>query len=109
MRDKTVRDFMLAAPIWPQVEQWARELGLVLPWDGLLRHPAVRAQVDGAVAAVNAALPRTDRVVAWAVVDGEWSVAAGELTPTLKVVRSVVEARHAALLASLHAPHSSVA
>jgi hypothetical protein len=54
-------------------------------------------------------LPRTDRVVAWAVVDGEWSVATGELTPTLKVVRSVVEARHAALLASLHAPHSSVA
>lgn len=93
----------------PVVEQWAREHGLVLPWDGLLRHPAVRAQVDGAVTAVNAALPRTDRVVAWEVVDGEWSVATGELTPTLKVVRSVVEARHAALLASLHAPHSSVA
>jgi long-chain acyl-CoA synthetase len=93
----------------PVVEQWAREHGLLLPWDGLLRHPAVRAQVDGAMAAVNAVLPRTDRVVAWAVVDGEWSVATGELTPTLKVVRSVVEARHAALLASLHVPHSSVA
>jgi long-chain acyl-CoA synthetase len=93
----------------PVVEQWAREHGLPGPWDALLRHPAVRAQVDGAVAAVNAALPRTDRVVAWEVVDGAWSVAAGELTPTLKVVRSVVEARHAALLAALHAPHSSVA
>lgn len=93
----------------PVVEAWARERALPASWEALLRHPALRAELAAAVEGVNAGLPRTDRVVAWAVTDAEWSVDSGELTPTLKVRRAEVEARHAALLASLYAPHPSAA
>ncbi|MBU6365168.1 MAG: AMP-binding protein [Gemmatimonadetes bacterium] len=93
----------------PVVEAWARERGVALPWGALVRHPTLREQLAAAVDGVNAGLPRTDRVVAWAVTEAEFSVDTGELTPTFKVKRAEVEARHAALLASLYTPHPSEA
>jgi long-chain acyl-CoA synthetase len=93
----------------PVVEAWARERALSLPWATLVQHPALQAQLATAVEAVNAGLPRTDRVVAWTVTDAEWTVDGGELTPTLKVRRAAVESRHAALLASLYDSNPSAA
>lgn len=69
--------------------------------------PAVRraldAQLDAHVARVNDELAPHERIARWALVGEELSEARGELTPTSKVRRSVVEAKYHALLEELYA------
>jgi long-chain acyl-CoA synthetase len=84
------------------VEQWAEGRNRS-PWPALATDPAVRAEVQRAVDAVNDTLARTDRVVAFAVTPDEFTVEAGLLTPTLKLLRSATAQRYAAELAALYA------
>jgi long-chain acyl-CoA synthetase len=76
---------------------------------GLPDHPATLATTDEirdliqrAVDRVNAALARHETIKRFAVLVAEFSVEEGELTPSLKVKRNVVERRHAAVLDSLY-------
>ena len=55
------------------------------------------------VARVNDDLAPHERIARWALVPEELTEARGELTPTLKVRRSVVEAKYHALLEELYA------
>ncbi len=85
------------------VTAWAAAQQLALPWSELVRHPALRALVQEQVDRVNATLARTDRIQAFAITDAEFSVAEGELTPTLKVVRRVIDTRFAPIFDGLYA------
>ena len=85
------------------VTAWAAAQQLALPWSELVRHPALRALVQEQVDRVNATLARTDRIQAFAITDAEFSVAEGELTPTLKVVRRVIDTRFAPTFDELYA------
>ena len=62
----------------------------------------VRAVVQAAIDEVNAPLARFEQLKAFAIVVEDFSVAGGELTPTLKVKRRVVEARYAATIAGMY-------
>ncbi|MCA0377529.1 MAG: AMP-dependent synthetase/ligase [Gemmatimonadetes bacterium] len=93
----------LLVPRRDALERWARANGVEAAWPALLADDAVRALLQAAVDAVNATLARTDRIGAFATIDEEFTVEAGLLTPTLKVVRRAVAARHAARLAALYA------
>ncbi len=84
------------------VEAWARERQLDAAWPGLAHAPAVRALVDDVVAGVNGHLAKTDRVQRIAIVDAEFSVESGALTPTFKVMRRVIAERFAAEFAALY-------
>ncbi|MEU9004388.1 long-chain fatty acid--CoA ligase [Streptomyces sp. NPDC048551] len=66
-------------------------------------HPAVRALVAEAVATANAAVSRPARIRAFRVLDEEFSIAAGTLTPTLKLRRGAVADRYAAEIEALYA------
>ncbi|MFJ6696164.1 AMP-dependent synthetase/ligase [Streptomyces sp. NPDC091272] len=67
-------------------------------------HPAVRELVRHAVEAANAQLSRPARVRAFAVLDEDFSIEGGALTPTLKVRRKAVLERYAAEIEELYAP-----
>lgn len=69
---------------------------------GLSRHPAVRAEVDRAVAAANSRLNRTEQVKRYELLAEEWGPATGELTPSLKMRRRVIRDRYADELSGLY-------
>jgi long-chain acyl-CoA synthetase len=83
---------------------WAQARGLAgKPAAELAAHPAVRALVKRAVDELNADLPRFATVKRFAVLPAELSEANGEVTPSQKVKRKVVEERYRAVLDSLYA------
>ena len=69
----------------------------------LAAHPQVLAEVTEAVAAANQRLARVQQVKRWRLLPVEWAPDSGELTPTLKLKRRVVHAKHADDIDSLYA------
>lgn len=63
----------------------------------------VRAAVQAAIDVVNAPLAHFERLKAFAIVVEDFSIATGELTPTLKIKRRVIAERYAAVIATLYA------
>jgi long-chain acyl-CoA synthetase len=64
--------------------------------------PRVHAEIQKEVDSVNEKLARIEQVKHFAILDHDFSQAAGELTPTLKVKRGFVYDRYAALFAGLY-------
>jgi len=62
----------------------------------------LEAAVEQAIAAVNAGLNRWETVKQFRILPRELSIAAGELTPSLKVRRAAVARNHADLIASMY-------
>ncbi|MFI5807911.1 AMP-dependent synthetase/ligase [Streptomyces sp. NPDC051561] len=67
------------------------------------RHPGVRELVHQAVEAANARASRPARIRAFAILDGDFTIAGGELTPTLKVRRRALLERYADDIEELYA------
>ncbi|MFG2195457.1 AMP-dependent synthetase/ligase [Streptomyces sp. NPDC048639] len=84
-----------------EVAGWARREG-VDTGDRPSRHPAVRALCQEAVDAANARAARPARIRAFAVLDEDFTVASGLLTPTLKLRRAAVSERYAPEIAALY-------
>ncbi len=64
--------------------------------------PAVKAEVEQAVAAANQHVARVEQIKKWRLVPEEWSAETGELTPSLKLRRSVVAERYAELIDEMY-------
>jgi long-chain acyl-CoA synthetase len=79
-----------------------REAGQEPPAD-LAGSPAVRALIQRHVDEVNAGLPHWEQVKRFALVQRPWTIETGELTPTLKIKRRVINERHAAEIQTLYA------
>jgi long-chain acyl-CoA synthetase len=62
--------------------------------DGILRHPDLLRVVQGAVDRVNARLSRTEQIRRFVVLGRELTAEDGELTPTLKLRRTVVAEKY---------------
>ncbi|MCF2530637.1 AMP-dependent synthetase/ligase [Yinghuangia soli] len=73
-----------------------------LPYADLVATPQVRALIEGYVAELNAGLQRWQTVKKFAILPRDLSVEHGELTPSLKVKRIVVEREYAALLDEMY-------
>jgi len=70
---------------------WAAENGLNgVTYEELVNAPAVREMIDEHIAKLNAELNRWETIKKWMLLDHDLSVERGELTPSLKVKRSVV-------------------
>jgi long-chain acyl-CoA synthetase len=72
----------------------------------LCAHPEVTRRIDEVVQRVNQHLAPFERVRKFALAYPDFTLEAGELTPTLKLRRSRVTTRYRALLDSLYAPAS---
>jgi long-chain acyl-CoA synthetase len=69
----------------------------------LAREPAIRELIGAEVERVNTRYAPVEQVKKFAILDCDLSQAGGELTPTLKVKRNVVEEKYAKILDSLYA------
>jgi long-chain acyl-CoA synthetase len=86
-----------------EVGRFARQRGLLVQdFAQLAQHPQVVARVRAAVEAANAHLQSYAQIKKFAVIPGELTEAAGELTPTQKVRRRVVAGKYRDLLDALY-------
>jgi long-chain acyl-CoA synthetase len=69
----------------------------------LAAHPTLRAEVQHAVDALNAGLPRFATVKRFSVLGAEFSEAAGEVTASQKLKRKLIEQRYAKVLDAMYA------
>ncbi|HEU4512589.1 MAG TPA: long-chain fatty acid--CoA ligase [Nocardioidaceae bacterium] len=83
--------------------QWARAEGLgASDYASLTRDPAVHRYVRGCVEELNGRLNRWETIKDFRILDHDLSVEDGEMTPSMKVKRKVIEAKYAALLESMY-------
>jgi len=86
---------------------WARAKGLTrAAVADLADHPDLRAEITAAVSAANARLARPEQVKTFQVLPSTWTPESGELTPTLKLRRRVVQERYADVIDGLYAAGS---
>jgi long-chain acyl-CoA synthetase len=85
-----------------EMPQWARERGLPEDIASLSREPAVHELIEEEVERVNSNYAQVEQVKKFAILDHDLSQPTGELTPTLKVKRNVVNEKYAEIFDSLY-------
>jgi long-chain acyl-CoA synthetase len=70
--------------------------------DRLIRHPEILRMIEGEVEAVNRKLASFESIKYFRLLPAELSEAAGELTPSLKIKRKVVQAHYADLIEEMY-------
>jgi len=84
--------------------QWAAANGLAgTDYAALTELPAVRRYVEASMDQVNARLNRWETIKDFRILDRELTVEAGEVTPSMKVRRKVVETAYRSLLDGMYA------
>ncbi len=90
-----------AALIVPNPEAFRAALG-EMPREQLCGRTEVREAVQRAVDGVNAKLSQPEQIKRFTLIAEDFSIEKGELTPTMKVRRRVVERKHAALIEEMY-------
>ncbi len=94
---------VLISPNFAALEAWARAKGIdAADRAALVASPAVLAEYKAIVDGVNSGLANFETMKRFRIVPEEWSLESGELTPSLKLKRRVVEVRYAAEIAVLY-------
>jgi long-chain acyl-CoA synthetase len=86
-----------------EIPIFAREHGLPEDIPSLCREPAVLELIQQEIDRANAKYAQVEQVKKFAILDHDLSQPTGELTPTLKVKRNVVNERYAELFDALYA------
>jgi long-chain acyl-CoA synthetase len=85
------------------LREWGDERGRGdVDLDALRQDPDVQAALQAAVDEANASVSRPESIRRFAVLPRDLSIEAGELTPTLKVRRAIVEKEYAELIEYLY-------
>jgi long-chain acyl-CoA synthetase len=71
--------------------------------EALLDHPDFLKIIDAHMAERNSRLARFETIKRYRIVKQEFSQETGELTPSMKIKRNVIQERHADLIASMYA------
>ncbi|KOV81479.1 long-chain fatty acid--CoA ligase [Nocardia sp. NRRL S-836] len=86
-----------------EIVPWAASRGLPADIESLVAHPDVRTLVQGVVDEANSHFASVSQVKKFVLLARDLSQEEGELTPTLKVKRTVVHRLHAGLYEDLYA------
>jgi long-chain acyl-CoA synthetase len=86
-----------------EILPWAREQGLTADMSTLVKSDEVRGLIQSELDAVNAKYAQVEQIKKFAILDHDLSQETGELTPTLKVKRSVVYDKYDDLFDGLYA------
>jgi len=98
----------LIAPNFPALEDLARQQGIAFSSRvDLVSNPAVKAEYQALVHSVNQNLANFETIKRFHLVPDEWSMASGELTPTMKLRRRVVVERYAEEIAAIYHDEST--
>ncbi len=73
---------------------WAQENGVSGDYTEIVRSEQCRAMVEGYVEELNGRLNRWETIKKWELLDHDLTVESGELTPSMKVKRTVVEGNY---------------
>ena len=65
--------------------------------------PQMQQEIEGYIAELNSRLNRWETIKKWAILDHDLSVESGEITPSLKVKRRVVEENYKDILDRFYA------
>jgi long-chain acyl-CoA synthetase len=94
----------LLVPDFEALKPWAEKQGIgVADNEKLIADPKVRELIGKEVAAVNANLAGFEKIVAWELLPNEFTLETGEITPTLKVKRRVVNQKYGHVIDRLYA------
>jgi len=86
-----------------EIPIYAREHGLPEDIASLAKNPAIRELIQREIDRVNAKYAQVEQVKKFAILDHDLSQPTGELTPTLKVKRNVVNEKYSGVFDSLYA------
>jgi long-chain acyl-CoA synthetase len=84
------------------LEQWAKHRGITADYAELSRNSDVEAEIAAAVEGVNKRLNRWETIKVFRILDRDLTVEDGELTPSMKVKRKVVETHFADTIADMY-------
>jgi long-chain acyl-CoA synthetase len=85
------------------VPGWAAATGVEVPeGTSLADHPRVREELEAAVQSANSRLARIEQIKRYQVIPKSWTPESGELTPTLKLKRRVINERYGPAIAELY-------
>ncbi len=101
--DKRKFPIVLIVPDWDQMDKWAAEQGIV--WTSraeLIKMPTIQAKMEKEVKAELAGLASYETPKKIGLLEHDFSIERGELTPKLSVKRRVVEKTNATLIESLY-------
>jgi long-chain acyl-CoA synthetase len=94
----------LIVPDFDALKAWAERGGLGKPSnEELIANPQVRELIAKEVAGVNANLASFEKVSAWELMPTEWTLETGELTPTQKVKRRIINQKYGDVIEKLYA------
>ncbi len=83
---------------------WAKENGMDgASYTEIVKSDAVEAMVSDYVDQMNAQLNRWETIKKWRVLDHDLSIESGEMTPSMKVKRNVVQVNHQEIIDALYA------
>lgn len=85
------------------IKQFAKENGIAAKdLTGIVQHPKVKDLVRKAIAEANSQLASFESIKNFAILPNEFTVESGDLTPSLKIKRKVVEEKNKDLIESLY-------
>ena len=82
---------------------WALAHDKIANYEALTVDPDVHAEIDRIVSEVNSHRSRVENVRKYRILAHEFTIAGGEMTPTLKVKRNVVNDKYADLIDEMYA------
>jgi long-chain acyl-CoA synthetase len=93
----------LVIPDFEALEAWARRQGMpAMSREELVRTPEVKELIQAGVNQVNGTLARYETIKRFVVLPEEFTEEGGELTPTLKKKRRVIDTKYKALIEELY-------
>ncbi|RKY55769.1 MAG: long-chain fatty acid--CoA ligase [Candidatus Neomarinimicrobiota bacterium] len=93
----------LIVPAFPSLEEWAKEKGL--EWEDrqeLVELPDVKELYDKVIGESMEGFARFEKVKKFALLPDEFTIESGELTPSLKVRRNIVEDKYADIIDEIY-------
>lgn len=82
----------------PAITTWAQENGVSGSYAEIVSNPKTKEMVQGYIDEVNTQLPRWETVKRFEILPQDLTIESGELTPSLKVKRKVVEQKYTDVL-----------
>ena len=94
----------LIVPVWEQIESYCKLKGIEWTTHAeLCRHPRIIDLLQRQIDALTPNLARYERIKKVALLENEFTIEGGELTPTLKVKRRVIDEKYRDVIEELYA------